>query len=190
MVTKVLDFKNVSLVCVIESDFLLNYPDFRSHERYFQLIKQVSGRAGRSESRGKVIIQTKNINHYVNRRIIENDDINFYKNQIIQRKEFNYPPFSRLIKIILKNKNNEKLFNSSQWLANSFNQITNIEVLGPEYPLVSRINNFYIINILLKLDPISNIPNQKKLIQKLLSKFSDYPEFRSVKVLIDVDPYN
>ena len=74
---------------------LLNYPDFRSHERYFQLIRQVSGRAGRSGSRGKVIIQTKNINHYVNRRIIENDDINFYKNQIIQRKEFNYPPFSK-----------------------------------------------------------------------------------------------
>ena len=190
MVTKGLDFKNVSLVCVIESDFLLNYPDFRSHERYFQLIRQVSGRAGRSESRGKVIIQTKNINHYVNRRIIENDDINFYKNQIIQRKEFNYPPFSRLIKIILKSKNNEKLFTSSQWLANSFNQITNIEVLGPEYPLVSRINNFYIINILLKLDPKYNIPNQKKLIKKLLSKFSNYPEFRSVKVLIDVDPYN
>merc|ERR1712078_947424 len=107
----------------------------------------VSGRAGRSESRGKVVIQTKNINHYVNRRIIENDDINFYKNQIIQRKEFNYP-------------------------------------------LVSRINNFYIINILLKLDPKYNIPNQKKLIKKLLSKFSNYPEFRSVKVLIDVDPYN
>ena len=105
-------------------------------------------------------------------------------------KEFNYPPFSRLIKIILKSKNNEKLFTSSQWLANSFNQITNIEVLGPEYPLVSRINNFYIINILLKLDPKSNIPNQKKLIKKLLSKFSNYPEFRSVKVLIDVDPYN
>ena len=135
MVTKGLDFKNVSLVCVIESDFLLNYPDFRSHERYFQLIRQVSGRAGRSESRGKVIIQTKNIDHYVNRRIIENDDINFYKNQIIQRQEFNYPPFSRLIKIVLKSKNNEKLFTSSQWLANSFSQITNIEVLGPEYPL-------------------------------------------------------
>ncbi len=190
MVTKGLDFKNVSLVCVIESDFLLNYPDFRSHERYFQLIKQVSGRAGRSGSRGKVIIQTKNVNHYVNRRIVENDDINFYRNQIDQRKEFNYPPFSRLIKVTLKSKKNDKLFESSNWLASSFKNISNIKVLGPEYPLISRINNFYIINILLKLDPKSNIPKQKKLIEKLLSKFSNYPEFRSVKVLIDVDPYN
>ena len=190
MVTKGLDFKNVSLVCVIESDFLLNYPDFRSHERYFQLIKQVSGRAGRSESRGKVIIQTKNINHYVNRRIIENDDINFYKNQLDQRKDFNYPPFSRLIKINLKSKKNDNLFESSNWLAKSLKNISNIEVLGPEYPLISRINNFYIVNILLKLDLKSNIPKQKKLIEKLLLKFTNYPEFRSVRVLIDVDPYN
>ena len=190
MVTKGLDFKNVSLVCVIESDFLLNYPDFRSHERYFQLIKQVSGRAGRSGSRGRVIIQTKNINHYVNRRIIENDDINFYKNEINQRKEFNYPPFSRLIKINLKSKKNEILFNSANWLADSLRNISNIEVLGPEYPLISRINNFFIVNILLKIDSKSNIPNQKKLIEIVLSRFNKYPEFRSVKILIDVDPYN
>ena len=190
MVTKGLDFKNVSLVCVIESDFLLNYPDFRSHERYFQLIKQVSGRAGRSGSRGKVIIQTKNINHYVNRRIIENDDISFYKNQIDQRKEFNYPPFSRLIKINLKSKKNDKLHNGAQWLANSFKKISDFEVLGPEHPLISRINNFFIVNILLKLDTKTNIPIQKRLIKKLLTKFTNYPEFRSIKVLIDVDPYN
>ena len=190
MVTKGLDFKNVSLVCVIESDFLLNYPDFRSHERYFQLIKQVSGRAGRSGSRGRVIIQTKNINHYVNRRIIENDDINFYKNEINQRKEFNYPPFSRLIKINLKSKKNEILYNSANWLADSLRNISNIEVLGPEYPLISRINNFFIVNILLKIDSKSNIPNQKKLIDIVLSRFNKYPEFRSVKILIDVDPYN
>ena len=190
MVTKGLDFKNVSLVCVIESDFLLNYPDFRSHERYFQLIKQVSGRAGRSGSRGRVIIQTKNINHYVNRRIIENDDINFYKNEIKLRKEFNYPPFSRLIKINLKSKKNEILYNSANWLADSLRNISNTEVLGPEYPLISRINNFYIVNILLKIDSKSNIPNQKKLIEIILSRFNKYPEFRSVKILIDVDPYN
>ena len=190
MVTKGLDFKNVSLVCVIESDFLLNYPDFRSHERYFQLIKQVSGRAGRSGSRGRVIIQTKNINHYVNRRIIENDDINFYKNEINQRKEFNYPPFSRLIKINLKSKKNEILYNSANWLADSLRNISNIEVLGPEYPLISRINNFFIVNILLKIDSKSNIPNQKKLIDMVLSRFNKYPEFRPVKILIDVDPYN
>ena len=190
MISKGLDFTNVSLVCVIESDFLLNYPDFRSHERYFQLIKQVSGRAGRSGSRGKVIIETKNINHYVNKRIVENDDDNFYKNQIIQRKEFNYPPFTRLIKIVLKSKKNEKLYKSSNWLAQSLRKILNIEVLGPEPPLVSRINNFYIMNILIKVDLKSNLSFQKSLIKKIITKFNNYPEFRPVKVLIDVDPYN
>ena len=190
MISKGLDFTNVSLVCVIESDFLLNYPDFRSHERYFQLIKQVSGRAGRSGSRGKVIIETKNINHYVNKRIVENDDDNFYKNQIIQRKEFNYPPFTRLIKIVLKGKKNEKLYKSSNWLAQSLRKILNIEVLGPEPPLVSRINNFYIMNILIKVDLKSNLSFQKSLIKKIITKFNNYPEFRPVKVLIDVDPYN
>ena len=190
MVTKGLDFSNVSLVCVIESDFLLNYPDFRSHERYFQLIKQVAGRAGRSGSRGKVLIQTKNPNHYVNRRIFENDDLNFYKNQIDQRLEFNYPPFSRLIKISMKSKKNDKLYNSSKWLAASLNRNSNMEVLGPEYPLVSRINNFFIVNILLKIGLDLNLSKQKTLLKKILKKFHNYPEFRSVKVLIDVDPYN
>jgi len=190
MVTKGLDFSNVSLVCVIESDFLLNYPDFRSHERYFQLIKQVAGRAGRSSSRGKVLIQTKNSNHYVNRRIIENDDLNFYNNQIAQRLEFNYPPFSRLIKISLKSKKNDKLYKSSKWVASSLIKNSNMEVLGPEYPLVSRINNFYIVNILLKIGLESNLSQQKILLKKILKKFNNYPEFRSVKVVIDVDPYN
>tara|TARA_B100000945_G_C20179449_1_gene501570 strand:- start:217 stop:744 length:528 start_codon:yes stop_codon:yes gene_type:complete len=175
---------------VIESDFLLNYPDFRSHERYFQLIKQVAGRAGRSVSRGKVLIQTKNPNHYVNRRIFENDDLNFYKNQIDQRLEFKYPPFSRLIKISMKSKNNDKLYNSSKWLAASLNHNSNMDVLGPEYPLVSRINNFFIVNILLKIGLDSNLLKQKTLLKKILKKFHNYPEFRSVKVLIDVDPYN
>ena len=190
MVTKGLDFSNVSLVCVIESDFLLNYPDFRSHERYFQLIKQVAGRAGRSSSRGKVLIQTKNSNHYVNRRIFENDDLNFYNNQIDQRLEFNYPPFSRLIKISIKSKKNDKLYESSKWLASSLIKNSSMEVLGPEYPLVSRINNFFIVNILLKIGLDSNLLQQKILLKKILKKFNNYPEFRSVKVVIDVDPYN
>ena len=190
MVTKGLDFSNVSLVCVIESDFLLNYPDFRSHERYFQLIKQVAGRAGRSSSRGKVLIQTKNANHYVNRRIFENDDLNFYNNQIDQRLEFNYPPFSRLIKISMRSKKNDKLYKSSKWLASSLIKNSSMEVLGPEYPLVSRINNFFIVNILLKIGLDSNLLQQKILLKKILKKFNNYPEFKSVKVVIDVDPYN
>ena len=95
-----------------------------------------------------------------------------------------------MIKINLKSKKNEILYNSANWLADSLRNISNTEVLGPEYPLISRINNFYIVNILLKIDSKSNIPNQKKLIEIILSRFNKYPEFRSVKILIDVDPYN
>ena len=175
---------------MLNADLLINFPDFRSHERYFQLIKQVAGRAGRSSSRGKVLIQTKNSNHYVNRRIFENDDLNFYNNQIDQRLEFNYPPFSRLIKISIKCKKNDKLYESSKWLASSLIKNSSMEVLGPEYPLVSRINNFFIVNILLKIGLDSNLLQQKILLKKILKKFNNYPEFRSVKVLIDVDPYN
>ena len=90
----------------------------------------------------------------------------------------------------MKSKKNDKLYNSSKWLAATLNQNSNMEVLGPEYPLVSRINNFFIVNILLKIGLDSNLSKQKTLLKKILKKFHNYPEFRSVKVLIDVDPYN
>ena len=137
-----------------------------------------------------MLIQTKNSNHYVNRRIFENDDLNFYNNQIDQRLEFNYPPFSRLIKISMRSKKNDKLYKSSKWLASSLIKNSSMEVLGPEYPLVSRINNFFIVNILLKIGMDSNLLQQKILLKNILKKFNNYPEFRSVKVVIDVDPYN
>ena len=190
MIAKGLNFSNVDLVGVIESDFLLNYPDYRSHEKYFQLIKQVSGRAGRSLSRGKVVIQTNYKNHYIHQRIIDNNYQDFYNFQLNQRKEFNYPPFSKLIKISLKSKKIEILNISSEWFYSAIKNMIDFQILGPEFPIISRINNFYIKDILIKIDDFSYLKSTKKNLSKLLKRFAEYPEFKSVKISVDIDPYN
>ena len=190
MIAKGLNFSNVDLVGVIESDFLLNYPDYRSHEKYFQLIKQVSGRAGRSSSRGKVVIQTNYKNHYIHQRIIDNNYQDFYNFQLNQRKEFNYPPFSKLIKISIKSKKIEILNISSEWFYSAIKNMIDFQILGPEFPIVSRINNFYIKDILIKIDDFSYLKSTKKNLSKLLKRFAEYPEFKSVKISVDIDPYN
>jgi|TARA_B100001093_G_scaffold182727_1_gene175288 primosomal protein N' (replication factor Y) len=190
MIAKGLNFTNVDLVGIIESDFLLNYPDFRSHEKYYQLIKQVSGRAGRSKSRGRVIIQTNYIHNYIHKRLIDNNYKNFYNFQLNQRKEFNYPPFSKLIKITFKSKKIDSLNFSSKWFYSAVKNLTNCKVLGPEFPLVSKINNFHIKDLLVKIDKLQNTRSIKKSLKKLIKTFNEYPKFKSVKISVDVDPYN
>ena len=190
MIAKGLNFTNVDLVGIIESDFLLNYPDFRSHEKYYQLIKQVSGRAGRSKSRGRVVLQTDYIHHYLHNRLIDNNYRDFYNFQLSQRKEFNYPPFSKLIKIRFKSKKIDIIDSSSKWFCDALNKLINCTVLGPEFPLVSKINNFHIKDLIIKIEKEQNILATKKRLNKLIKIFNDYPKFRSVKISVDVDPYN
>ena len=189
MVSKGLDFSNVGLVGVIESDFLLNYPDFRSHEKYFQLIKQVSGRAGRSISDSKVLIQTNYPNHHVHNRIIDGNTKGFYQFQIDQRRDFNYPPFTRLIKVILKSKNMNVLKLASSWFSKALRNTMKSEILGPEFPVVSKIKNNHIMNILIKME-VESLRKEKKKLFKLLKKINKYPQFKSVKLSVDIDPYN
>ena len=189
MVSKGLDFSNVGLVGVIESDFLLNYPDFRSHEKYYQLIKQVSGRAGRSISDSKVIIQTNYPNHHIHNRIIDGNTKGFYQFQIDQRREFNYPPFTRLVKVILKSKNINVVKLTSSWFSKALKNTMSSEILGPEFPVVSKIKNNHIMNILIKIDNES-LRKEKKSLFKLSQKINKYPQFKSVKLSVDIDPYN
>ena len=178
------------MVGIIESDFLLNYPDFRSHEKYYQLIKQVSGRAGRSRSRGKVVLQTDYVNHYLHKRLIDNNYRDFYNFQLTQRKEFNYPPFSKLIKIRFKSKKIDIIDSSSKWFGDAVNNLINCTVLGPEFPLVSKINNFHNKDLIIKIDDFSYLKSTKNNLSKLLKRFAEYPEFKSVKISVDIDPYN
>ena len=151
MLTKGLDFDNVSLVGIINADALLNFPDFRSHERSFQLMAQVSGRAGRKSKQGKVIIQTYSANHEVIHAVQRNDYVSMYHSELQERKNFNYPPYCKLLLIIISHRDYNITNQAARELALVLRQSFSQNVLGPEYPSVSRIKNRYLKNILVKI---------------------------------------
>ncbi len=167
MVTKGLDFDHVRVVGVLSADNLLNYPDFRSYERSFQLIMQVSGRAGRKNKRGRVVVQTSQPNHPVIQDLIENDFIRLFNRQMAERKMFRYPPYYRLIKVVVKHQNRERLDLAAQHLAASLRTVFNRNVLGPEYPVVGRIQNWFQKEILIKLPRDGKLQESKAKSWKL-----------------------
>ena len=189
MITKGLDFKNVQLVGVLNLDNSMNFPDFRSHERCFQLIQQVSGRAGRSKDQGEVLIQTHSSNTDVIKQIVEGKYEMFYNDQITDRKKFNYPPFVKLIKITIKHKEINKVNISSNWFHKRILPYFNENLLGPEFPYISRIRNKYQKNILIKIPSDQSLSGVKNILKKSISSFRSISDFRSVQVVIDVDPY-
>ncbi len=189
MLSKGLDFNNVSLVGILNADNMLNFPDFRAHERSFQLMVQVSGRAGRAKKRGKVIIQTFNPYHQILQQVSTNDYDNMYKDQMNERYEYHYPPIVRLVKITLKHKDFNRVNLASDWLGKSLKNVFFDHVLGPASPSISRIRNLYLKNILIKLPNDRPITQSKNIIQKIKNSFQSIPEFRSVRFVIDVDNY-
>lgn len=189
MLSKGLDFSNVSLVGVINADALMNFPDFRAHERSFQMLVQVSGRAGRADKQGKVIIQTFNPNHPVLRWVQTLNFKQLFENQLIERNLYKYPPYFRIIKISLKHKNYQTLTNASDWLAISMRNYFGENVLGPSNPAISRIRNLYIKDLLLKIPPEQPVHQTKRTLQKIKNHFQNIGEYRSVKFIIDVDAY-
>jgi primosomal protein N' (replication factor Y) len=189
MIAKGLDFENVSLVGVLNADNMLNFPDFRAHERSFQMLVQVAGRAGRSKKRGKVAIQTYNPLHRILQQVTTNDYQEMYKDQIQERYEFKYPPFVRTVKIILKHKDYNKVNKASEWLGISLRNQFNDLVLGPVSPAVSRIRNKYIKHLLVKLPVNSNLNKRKEVLQRIKISFHSISEFRSVNFIFDVDNY-
>ena len=189
MLAKGLDFDNVSLVGIMNADNMLYHPDFRAFERSFQMMTQVSGRAGRSDKRGKVIIQTYNVNHNVIQQVTHNDYVGMYKEQLYERQIYKYPPFFRLIKLTLKHKDFEKLKEGSMWLYQVMQQNLNVPVLGPEEPGINRIRNEYIRTIMVKIPQDSSISSTKKTIQKILNSFDVVPQYRTIKVTANVDFY-
>jgi primosomal protein N' (replication factor Y) len=188
MVTKGLDFDNVSLVCILNADNMLSYPDFRSAERSYQLMAQVSGRSGRKNKQGKVIIQTRQPNHPVIRQVVDNDYQAMYDLQLAERKKFGYPPFTRLILLKIKHKDQELLNNAANILARELRKLFGTNILGPEYPMVSRIMNYYIKHLLIKTGRGQNLATAKKGIMETLGRFLQDSSSRSVKIIIDVDP--
>ena len=189
MVTKGLDFRNVSLVGVMNLDNSMNFPDFRSYERCFQLVQQVAGRSGRSKERGEVIVQTYNSKGNMISHIVNGDYTKFYNSQIEDRKRFKYPPFVKLIKITLKHKDLNKVNSSSSWFFKRIYPYFKENILGPEFPYISRIRNKYQKNIMIKIPKSHSLSAVKKIIKKSIASFHSISDYRSVQVIVDVDPY-
>lgn len=188
MVTKGLDFDSVKVVGILNADNMLTFPDFRAYERSFQLMEQVSGRAGRKGEKGKVIIQTYQPQHPVILNVITHDYVRFYEEQMPIRRQFNYPPYSRLILIRLKDVNSVKLNKAADALAKMFRPVFKENLLGPEYPIVSRVKNQYIKQMMIKINKDFNSNKVKDFIRDTVENFKHETEFKSVKIQIDVDP--
>lgn len=188
MVTKGLDFDHVNLVGVLDADMLLNRTDFRAFERSFQLITQVAGRAGRRDKRGKVIIQTGDPDHWVIQKIIDHDYVGFYESEIIERKNYFYPPFYKLIELTLKHKDENILNAGATELAQMLRGVFKERVLGPEFPVVKRIHQYYLKTITIKIEREASDQKVKERISEIIDNFYSVPRNKSIRTSINVDP--
>lgn len=189
MLSKGLDFRKVRLVGIMNADTLLNFPDFRAHERSFQMMLQVAGRAGRTRNQGKVLIQTYNPHHQIVKQVSENDYEGMYREQLEERYQYQYPPYFKLIKFTLKSRDYSKTNEAADWLTLALENVFKENVLGPEFPPVARIRNEYYKNILLKIPPQQSLGKTKSYIKKILSSFNAIGAWRGVRVITNVDPY-
>ena len=189
MLAKGLDFRNVGLVGVMNADNLLNFPDFRAHERSFQLLLQVAGRAGRTKEQGRVLIQTYNPDHTILQQVSVNGYQEMYRVQTQERYDFKYPPFYRTIKITFKDRNLQKVESGAQWYAMALKQHLQDNVLGPEAPAVARVRNQYITGVLVKIPKSQSLQKTKNYIASVQRSFNAAKQFSSIRVTIDVDNY-
>ena len=188
MVSKGLDFDNVSVVGILSADTMMNFPDFRSHERAYQLMVQVSGRAGRKNKRGLVILQCSDTEHPVIRQISTSDYRALYETQLAERQLFRYPPFFRLIYIYMKHKNESTLNNIANTMASKLRTVFGERILGPDKPPVARIQNFYIKKIVVKIEHSASLPRVKELLREVQKEILETDGFKSAFVYYDVDP--
>ncbi len=190
MLTKGLDFENVRLVGILNADLMLRYPDFRAIEHSYQLMAQVSGRAGRRDTKGEVMIQTYNAEHPIFHFLINHDYEGFYDHEIQERIDYKYPPFYKLIKLVLKDEKQDRVKDAAHKLADDLREIFGHRVLGPEAPTVSRLRNKYLMNILLKFERQNmNMSEAKNMIFKEITRYRLDKQWKGVRFVIDVDPY-
>ncbi len=189
MVTKGLDFDNVNLVGILSADQILNFSDFRAAERAFQMITQVSGRAGRKNRKGLVMIQAIAINHPVLQFVRQHDYAGFYRKEIAERQQFGYPPFTRLIRITLRHAKVETVNKTAAWLGGELKSQLGERVLGPAIPGIPRIRNKYLSEIMIKY-PNNRVSGEfvKNIIKLEVEKLQLNPAHKRVEILIDVDP--
>lgn len=187
MVTKGLDFDRVSVVGILNADALISFPDFRAFEHAFQLLSQVSGRAGRKDVPGKVIIQTFQPHHPALKYVETNDYLAMYSSQIEERRRFQQPPIIRMIKITLKHTDEKVVAEAAQVLQVSLRAAFPEMVTGPAAPLVSRIQNYYLQDLWIKMLRNSNLASKKQLLYQIIQKFKENPAYRQVRCVILVD---
>ncbi|NPA37934.1 MAG: primosomal protein N' [Chlorobi bacterium] len=188
MITKGLDFDHVSVVGILNADNMLNYPDFRAYERSYQMMAQVSGRAGRKGDQGLVILQTSDPNHPVIIDVIRHDYLHNYKSQLEERLMFKYPPFYRLINVTVKHKDRHICDRGALMLGKILEKPLGDRVLGPQPPPVNRIQNLYLNKLMIKVEKKLNIKKVKEVLQKSVSAIKTTEDMRSVIFHIDVDP--
>ena len=188
MVTKGLDFKKVGLVGVIQADALLYYPDFRAHERAFQILTQVAGRAGRTAGKSKVMIQSYSPSHPVLQQVVNNNYAALFEKELNERRTFDYPPFYRVIRLTIKARDYSRVDQAAQWLGQLLHQQLDVPILGPVDPIVPRIRNLYLKQLMIKFPARGARQTVKGVIVRSLKSFEAVGAFRSVKVNVDVDP--
>ena len=189
MVVKGLDFENVDLVGIVDADSLLNFNQYRVNERAFQMMEQVSGRAGRKNSNGKVLIQVSQVQHLIVQLVQQHDYLGFYKFEIQNRKQFAYPPFSRLLSILFKHKENEIAEEAANHFLHSLTPQIQRTVLGPAQPLVNRVRNKYIWELCVKIaTQAGQLQIAKKQLVNYVQLIQAHPRYKTVQIIIDVDP--
>ncbi len=188
MVTKGLDFQKVSLVGILNADNLLNFPDFRAHERAFQLMAQVSGRAGRKFKRGLVVIQTSTPDHPVIAQVLKHDYAAMYNCQCDERKQFKYPPFYRMIQISLKHRDASVVNQAAKVMVQAMRAVFGDRVLGPVVPAISRIQNLFVRQIIFKIENEASLSKAKAYLNDITIRMLAQKDFKSVKISRDVDP--
>ena len=191
MVSKGLDFDRVSLVGILDADRMIHFPDFRSYERTFDLITQVSGRAGRRSKQGKVLIQTNNTQQPILQKIIDHDYPAFYASEISEREKYRYPPFVRLIRVVIKHPDKRVVQQAAIDLATRLHHaLGKGRVLGPEEPMIGKIRGLYLMQMLIKLERNKiNLKKVKEIIQEKSTELTKEKTFTKVLVTIDVDPF-
>lgn len=188
MVTKGLDFDGVSLVGVINADSLINFPDFRATERAFNMLEQVAGRAGRRQAQGIVTIQTTQPSHPILSFLKNHDYKGYYEDEIDERKRFNYPPFTRLIYIYLKHRDNDTLTELSVIYSNKLRELFGNRVFGPEEPMIGRIQSLYIRKIMLKIEINASMKKVKAILRNTFEQMHQNPRMKGLVIYYDVDP--
>jgi primosomal protein N' (replication factor Y) (superfamily II helicase) len=189
MISKGLDFENLTVVGILNADNLLNYPDFRAHERSYQLMEQVSGRAGRRQKRGKVVIQTSDPANKIIRLVLRHDYTGMFRMQSDERRTFNYPPFCRMVKISIKHKDRALLNYYSDILGRDLKEIFGKRVLGPESPVISQVQLWYIKTVLIKIEKEKPPAKAKQLIIEAIDRLEKEKGASALRIAVDVDPY-